>query len=50
MGNVAEMTSKKGVAKGGGWIHEEESIGVKTDIPYQKTASWLGFRCVLVTQ
>jgi formylglycine-generating enzyme required for sulfatase activity len=48
IGNVAEMTLTKGVAKGGSWMHTEEEAVVENDIPYNGAQSWLGFRCVFV--
>lgn len=46
IGNVAEMTNKKGLAKGGSWQHTESESTPKNDIKYTKPTSWLGFRCV----
>jgi len=46
IGNVAEMTSEKGVAKGGSWSHKPEEVSVETEFNYEKPESWLGFRCV----
>ena len=47
MGNVAEMISEKGIAKGGSWIDKEEDVKIITNMNYEKPTSWLGFRCVL---
>lgn len=46
-GNVAEMTSVKGVAKGGSYAHyaSESFAGIKNY--YEKPELWLGFRCVI---
>ena len=47
-GNVAEMISEKGIAKGGAWVHDEEyASSIEKDYPYKKQNSWVGFRCVL---
>lgn len=46
-GNVAEMTSTKGIAKGGSWIHTEQESTFEKDFTYQKPSSWLGFRTIL---
>jgi hypothetical protein len=45
-GNAAEMTSEKGVAKGGSYFHyANQSLKGKVN-PYTKPEAWLGFRCV----
>ncbi len=46
LGNVAEMTNIKGIAKGGGYIHTKKEIESGKDFPYSKPERWLGFRCV----
>jgi len=46
IGNVAEMTNIKGIAKGGSWINNPSDIYVEKEITYTKPTSWLGFRCV----
>ena len=46
VGNVAEMTSEKGIAKGGAWIHKENEVDVEKEYKYTTTGNWLGFRCV----
>ncbi|MFH0895549.1 MAG: SUMF1/EgtB/PvdO family nonheme iron enzyme [Bacteroidota bacterium] len=45
-GNVAEMTSVEGVARGGSYYHyaKESSKGISNY--YSKPEPWLGFRCV----
>ena len=48
LGNVAEMVSEKGISKGGSWINNLEDCRVGKEMPYQKSASWLGFRCVCI--
>ncbi|MEA3445745.1 MAG: SUMF1/EgtB/PvdO family nonheme iron enzyme [Bacteroidota bacterium] len=45
-GNVAEITSKRGVAKGGSWQHFDEQCIPESGFSYSGTESWLGFRCV----
>jgi len=45
-GNVAEMVSQKGFAKGGSWMHTESESTIKKDFKYSKPECWLGFRCV----
>lgn len=45
-GNVAEMTSQKGLCKGGSFIHRPEDSRPGKNIEYEGTSSWLGFRCV----
>ena len=46
VGNVAEMTSIKGIAKGGSWAHPLEECKIKNTIRYDKPEAWLGFRNV----
>jgi formylglycine-generating enzyme required for sulfatase activity len=46
LGNVAEMTATKGIAKGGAYIHKAEEVTVEKDFSYSKPSKWLGFRCV----
>lgn len=46
MGNVAEIVSEKGIAKGGGWIHRGEEVPAVKEFIYDGPKSWLGFRCV----
>jgi formylglycine-generating enzyme required for sulfatase activity len=48
IGNVAEMTLEKGIAKGGSWVHTEEEATVEKNFKYSEPHSWLGFRCVFV--
>lgn len=45
-GNVAEMINKKGVAKGGSYIHSISDSYYTKRINYYKPEYWLGFRCV----
>jgi formylglycine-generating enzyme required for sulfatase activity len=46
IGNVAEMTSVKGIAKDGSWFHTLAESTIKSKIPYQEQEAWLGFRNV----
>lgn len=46
IGNVAEMTSQKGLAKGGSWQHTPEEVTIDADFEYDSPQNWLGFRCV----
>jgi len=50
IGNVAEMTSEKGLAKGGAWIHQDKEVSVGKDFVYTGPTNWLGFRCVFVVK
>ncbi len=45
-GNVAEMTSEKGISKGGGWRNLFEECRSGKDNTYDKPTAWLGFRCM----
>jgi len=45
-GNAAEMTSQKGVAKGGSYIHWAKECNAKQIFNYNGPKSWLGFRIV----
>jgi formylglycine-generating enzyme required for sulfatase activity len=45
-GNVAEMTSEIGIAKGGAYIHKKDECALDSIFTYDKPYSWLGFRCV----
>lgn len=48
-GNVSEMTSEKGVAKGCNYTMKEQEYNPAQNIPYEKAQNWLGFRCVCET-
>jgi formylglycine-generating enzyme required for sulfatase activity len=48
IGNVAEIISKKGLAKGGSFVHTFEESKITWDQNYTKPERWLGFRCVAV--
>jgi len=43
-GNAAEMTSFKGVAKGGSFYHYAVEADMDSCIKYEKPEAWLGFR------
>ncbi|AFM02549.1 hypothetical protein Fleli_0038 [Bernardetia litoralis DSM 6794] len=45
-GNVAEMTSEKGIAKGGSFYHTLEECAADRVQVYDSPQAWLGFRCV----
>lgn len=46
IGNVSEMTSTKGIAKGGSHFDSIKDISIKKNISYIGLSSDLGFRCV----
>ncbi|WP_291722982.1 formylglycine-generating enzyme family protein [Bernardetia sp.] len=46
IGNVAEMITEKGIAKGGSWMHVPLQSTIKERIRYNYPTAWLGFRCV----
>lgn len=49
IGNVSEMTSQKGIAKGMDYLHRPNidiKLGNNKEIFYYKPESWLGFRCI----
>jgi formylglycine-generating enzyme len=46
IGNVAEMTTYQGIAKGGSWFHTLSESKIKSNIIYQEPEAWLGFRNV----
>ncbi|NOT52494.1 MAG: SUMF1/EgtB/PvdO family nonheme iron enzyme [Chitinophagaceae bacterium] len=48
IGNVAEMVSEKGIAKGGSFDHTLEECKIINDQYYTKPERWLGFRCVAI--
>lgn len=45
-GNVAEMLSTKGIAKGGSWVHNAEDCQISKRQTYNAPTEWLGFRNV----
>lgn len=46
IGNVAEMTATKGIAKGGSWRNRKEVCKIRRHQRYYAPDNWLGFRCV----
>lgn len=48
IGNVAELTSIKGIAKGGSFVHSLNESTYFEQQTYSKPEKWLGFRCVAV--
>lgn len=46
-GNAAEMTSEKGIAKGGSLFHFAKEANPLNNIIYKNAEEWLGFRCVI---
>lgn len=48
IGNVAEIISERGIAKGGSFDHTLEECKIVNDHRYIKPERWLGFRCVAV--
>lgn len=48
IGNIAEMISEKGVAKGGSFRDSYDDFNIKTNINYDRPQEWLGFRCICV--
>ena len=45
IGNVAEITAEKGIAKGSSYMHTLSNSKVTDNFPYSKPENWLGFRC-----
>lgn len=48
IGNVAELTLSRGIAKGGSFVHSLEESTYSQQQSYSKPEKWLGFRCVAV--
>ncbi len=46
IGNVSEMISEKGIAKGGNYNSFLEECKIQNQQSYTKPEAWLGFRCV----
>lgn len=46
IGNVAEMVAEKYISKGGSWLNSLSEAKIKTRFRYERSESWLGFRCV----
>jgi formylglycine-generating enzyme required for sulfatase activity len=47
-GNVAEMTSTKGIAKGGSFQHPLQECTISKNNPYSNASTWLGIRLICV--
>jgi formylglycine-generating enzyme required for sulfatase activity len=45
-GNVAEITTTKGVALGGSYLNTKQEIESGKELHFSKPKKWLGFRCV----
>ena len=46
-GNIAEMVTEKGIAKGGSWKHYyNDIVPSNKNLSYENATNWLGFRCV----
>jgi formylglycine-generating enzyme required for sulfatase activity len=45
-GNVSEMVSEKGLAKGGNWKTKLDEFSIKNSVSYSLPSEWLGFRCI----
>ena len=48
IGNVAEMTSTKGLAKGGSFRNKLSDFTITSDFRYRGPTEWLGFRCMAI--
>ncbi|MDD4150014.1 MAG: SUMF1/EgtB/PvdO family nonheme iron enzyme [Bacteroidales bacterium] len=46
IGNLAEMTSEKGIAKGGSWKHKPDEVNIQKSFDYESAGDWIGFRCI----
>jgi hypothetical protein len=46
IGNVAEMTARQGIAKGGSFMHKLEDSKISEKQAYEEAAPWLGVRYV----
>lgn len=46
IGNAAEMTLTKGIARGGSFAHSLANCKISQRYYYYTTTNWLGFRCV----
>lgn len=46
IGNVAEMTAEKGIAKGGSFKDSYDNFNIITNFQYESSQNWLGFRCI----
>ena len=45
-GNVSEIVSEKGLAKGGNWKTKLDELSIKNSVLYTLPSEWLGFRCL----
>ncbi|MDO7886695.1 formylglycine-generating enzyme family protein [Hymenobacter cheonanensis] len=45
IGNVAELTAKRGIAKGGSFKQSIKECAVQANFSYTQPQPWLGFRC-----
>jgi len=50
IGNVAEMTQRPGIAKGGSWYHQLSESKISDRQLYRGPQAWLGFRYVAVVR
>ncbi|MCC2545439.1 formylglycine-generating enzyme family protein [Hymenobacter sp. BT175] len=50
IGNVAELTSTQGVAKGGSYGNSVRDFTLRTDFSYSQPQPWLGFRCAAIVR
>lgn len=50
IGNVAEMITEEGQAKGGSWQHDPDDSRVSGTQTYRGAEKWLGFRCVCIVK
>lgn len=49
-GNVSEMVSERGIAKGGSWVDFENEVNTQTTTSYSNPSNTIGFRCVCVIE
>ncbi|WP_073131935.1 SUMF1/EgtB/PvdO family nonheme iron enzyme [Chryseolinea serpens] len=50
IGNAAEMTATRGVAKGGSYRHTLGESNISNKQLYEQSEAWLGFRCIAVVR
>ncbi len=50
IGNIAEMTAEKGIAKGGSWEDEPDNCTIKSVKTYEKPSPAIGFRVFMEIQ
>lgn len=46
VGNAAELTATKGIAKGGSFEHRLQDCAIEKDFVYTRPQEWIGFRCI----